>query len=102
MTIWPWQRLSPDATEEDIQVKNCTNWVTTFQVEIETEMGVDFVALAKVFKDTESDATSADHLLIERCLRSFQMIPSGEVEGPPRSARSEPRVHNLFQHPRRH
>jgi hypothetical protein len=27
---------------------------------------------------------------------------NGEVEGPPRSARLEPRVHNFFQHPRRH
>src|SRR5580698_668152 len=30
------------------------------------------------------------------------MTPNGEVEGPPRSARLEPRVHTLFPHPRRH
>src|SRR2546429_4467595 len=30
------------------------------------------------------------------------MTSNGEVEGPPRSARSEPRVHTVFPHPRRH
>jgi hypothetical protein len=30
------------------------------------------------------------------------MPSNGEVEGPPRSAQSEPRVHTVFQHPRRH
>jgi hypothetical protein len=29
-------------------------------------------------------------------------MPNGEVEGPPASARSEPRVHTLLPHPRRH
>src|SRR5580700_6431801 len=28
--------------------------------------------------------------------------PNGEVEGPHRSARSEPRGHTVFSHPRRH
>jgi hypothetical protein len=31
-----------------------------------------------------------------------QLPSNGEVEGPHRSARSEPRVHAVFQHPRRH
>ena len=31
-----------------------------------------------------------------------QVPSNGEVEGPHRSARSEPRVHTLFPHPRRH
>jgi len=30
------------------------------------------------------------------------MRSNGEVEGPPRSARLEPRVHTVFPHPRRH
>src|ERR1700683_4263697 len=31
-----------------------------------------------------------------------RMLSNGEVEGPPRSAQMEPRVHTVFPHPRRH
>src|SRR5215469_4482644 len=33
---------------------------------------------------------------------AFLEPPNGEVEGPPRSAHQAPRVHTLFQRPRRH
>src|SRR4029077_11115718 len=35
-------------------------------------------------------------------IASGHVTSNGEVEGPPRSARLEPRVHTVFQHPRRH
>jgi hypothetical protein len=36
------------------------------------------------------------------CSREVQVPANGEVEGPRDGARLEPRVHNLFPHPRRH
>jgi hypothetical protein len=33
---------------------------------------------------------------------AFHVPSNGEVEGPRRSAQSEPRVHTVFPHPRRH